>query len=263
MNATRRNRDRGPRGLDPETGLPLIGLLNVDKPLRISSMGVVSVVRGRACGARTGHAGTLDPLATGVLLVCIGKPATRAVDRFMRMSKRYLAEIDLSAFTSTDDAEGERTEVAPSDPVAAGDRVPSPRQIDEAITLWTGEVMQAPPAFSAIKVGGRRAYRMARGGDEVSLPPRPVQIHSIRVLAYDWPRLTIDVHCGKGTYIRSLARDLGRSLGVGGSLLALRRTAIGPYRIDDAVRLDEVPAPLLQRHLLPLPLESTDEAETD
>jgi len=257
MQPPHHKKSSGPKGLDPSTGEPLVGLLNVDKPLRLSSMSVVSVVRRRAGGAKTGHAGTLDPLATGVLLVCVGKPATRAVDRFMGMPKRYRATVDLSSFTSTDDAEGEREVVVPPDD-PEHPAIPSIDAIRAACDQWTGRIMQAPPAFSAIKVGGRRAYRMARRGEEVDLPARPIEIHSIEIVDYAWPGLVIDVHCGKGTYIRSLARDLGRTLGVGGHLTSLRRTAIGEYAIEDAIVLDDVPDALHQSDLLPLPPALTE-----
>ncbi|MFW5652824.1 MAG: tRNA pseudouridine(55) synthase TruB [Planctomycetota bacterium] len=225
----------------------------IDKPLRLSSMGVIRVVRRRADGAKTGHAGTLDPLATGVLIVCIGKKATRSVDQLMGLPKRYIATVDLSAFTTTDDAEGERDEIVDPQLDTDAPEVPTHARIVAAAAQWTGNIMQTPPAFSAIKVGGRRAYRMARGGEAVELSPRPVRIDQIDILEYTWPLLTIDVRCGKGTYIRSLARDLGRTLNTGGSLSALQRTEIGPYTIDQSIPLDDVPDPVRQSDLLPVP----------
>ena len=223
----------------------LHGLLVVDKPLGMSSMDVVRRVRRKAGHAKTGHAGTLDPLATGVLVVCMGK-ATKAVDRLMGMTKVYETVIDLSAFTNTDDAEGEREEVAVSDP-------PSEAQVLEVLAGLTGEVEQVPPAYSAIKVGGQRAYKLARKGDEVVMPSRIVRIDAIELVRYDWPELEVVVTCGKGTYIRSLARQIGTALGAGGYLTALRRTAIGPYRIDRAVTLDDLPEGFGEELLLAAP----------
>jgi len=212
-------------------------------------MDVVRVVRRKARGAKTGHAGTLDPLATGVLVVCIGRRATRLVPQLMAGAKRYTATIDFSATSQTDDAEG------PLEPVEWSRETPVPRnEIEQVLhNEFTGEIMQAPPAHSAMKVGGRRAYKLARKGDAVKLEPRPVMIHSIDIVEYEWPRLVIDVRCGKGTYIRSLARDLGRALGGGAHLAALRRTAVGEYTIEQAVRLDDVPDPLEVSDLLPVP----------
>lgn len=225
---------------------PPVGLLVVDKPVGPSSMGVIRVVRYRLHRGKrfkVGHAGTLDPLASGVLLVCVGK-ATKQIASFMNTEKRYLATVDLSAFTSTDDAEGDREEV----PV----ETPPTRGAIEALIRdsFIGEIMQAPPAFSAMKVDGRRAYSLARKGKTVELEPRAVQVHAIEVTDYEWPLLTLDIRCGKGTYIRSLARDVGRALGTGGSLAHLRRTAVGSYTIDQAITLDDVPDPLTQEHLL-------------
>ncbi len=219
------------------------GVLVVDKPVGPSSMAVVSVVRARAGGARTGHAGTLDPLAEGVLVVALGR-ATKSIDQLMATDKRYRTEIDLSAFTDTDDLEGQRreVEVAP----------PSEHDVRGALQRFLGTIMQRPPARSAVKVGGRRAYDLARRGESVELAPRPVDVHGLELVRYEWPALVLDVRCGKGTYIRSLARDLGLALGTGGHCRTLRRTAVGPFTEAEAVKLDDVPAPLEQGDLIPL-----------
>lgn len=220
---------------------PIEGLLVIDKPIGMSSMRVCSVVRGRlrAGGApkriKVGHGGTLDPLATGVLVVLIGR-ATKRSDQVMAGVKGYRTTIDLSCVSSTDDLEGERTEIIPA-------TIPSREAIEAACARWTGEVMQTPPIYSAIKVGGRRAYAMARKGQEVKLAPRPVRIDAIEIIAYAWPVLGLDITCGKGTYIRSLGRDIGAVVGAGGMLTALRRTRVGPFTIDEAIGLDEVPDP--------------------
>jgi tRNA pseudouridine55 synthase len=223
----------------------LHGLLPVDKPLGVSSMDVVRVVRRRAGHCKTGHAGTLDPLATGLLICCLGR-ATRAVDRLMGLTKVYQTTVDLSAFTNTDDAEGERTPVDVAQP-------PDRDQVRAVLDRLTGGIEQTPPAYSAVKVGGQRAYKLARRGDAPTMPPRRVRIDRIDLERYDWPRLTLTVVCGKGTYIRSLARQIGDALGTGGCLADLRRTAIGPYTVDQAFPLDDVPDPLMPEHLLPTP----------
>jgi tRNA pseudouridine55 synthase len=220
----------------------LHGLLVIDKPPGISSMEVVRRVRRSGGHCKTGHAGTLDPLATGVLICCLGR-ATKRVDQLMGLTKVYDATIDLSAFTSTDDAEGER------EPVELA-RPPAPGAVRAALDRHTGDIAQRPPAYSAIKVGGRRAYKLARAGDAVELAPRTVRIESIDLHRYDWPRLEITVTCGKGTYIRALARQLGQALGTGGYLAALRRTAIGPYTIEHAWPLDALPQPINPEHLI-------------
>ncbi|QDU70763.1 tRNA pseudouridine(55) synthase TruB [Mucisphaera calidilacus] len=242
------------------------GLLLVDKPLRLSSMDVLRVlrrglsaagakVRGKGPGrVKTGHAGTLDPLATGLLICCVGR-ATRAVDRLMGQPKQYVAEVDLSAFTTTDDREGERAEVAVDHPPAEAD-------VLDVLPGFVGVIEQAPPAYSAIHVAGRRAYELARSGEAVDLPTRPVRVDGIRLEAYAWPVARLVIDCGKGVYIRSLARDLGRALGTGGHLASLRRTAIGAYRVADAVGIERCEAAVYPGDLLAVPPVEAD-AEGD
>ncbi len=221
---------------------PIMGILVVDKPLNLTSMNVCSIVRGRlkAGGApkriKVGHGGTLDPLASGVLVVLIGK-ATKMCDEIMAGVKGYLTTVDLSQVSTTDDLEGEKTQVIP-------ETIPTREEIERACAKWTGEVMQKPPPYSAIKVDGKRAYALARKGEEVVLEARPIRIDSIEVIEYDWPMLRIEVVCGKGTYIRSLGRDIGAEVGAGGMLVALRRTRVGRFTLEDAVGLDEIPDPL-------------------
>lgn len=223
---------------------PLDGLLVVDKPEGPTSFDVVARVRRRAEGARTGHAGTLDPLASGVLVLALGA-ATKSIDRLMDTVKRYRTTVDLSAFTTTDDREGERTEVAI-------EQAPTEEAIRSALLRFEGVIEQRPPAFSAMKVGGRRAYSLARAGAPTELPPRPVRIDRISLLAYAWPKAEIEVVCGKGTYIRSIARDLGLALGTGGHCATLRRTAVGPFDDRMAWPLDELPAQIRASHLMPI-----------
>ena len=212
----------------------LNGVVVIDKPLGWTSADVCRFLRRRTGGAKVGHAGTLDPLATGVLVCCLGR-ATKAVPRIMDGAKRYEATVDLTAFSTTDDAEGELTPAETAAP-------PAIEAIEGALAdRFTGVIEQRPPAFSAIKVDGRRAYRAARAGEAPELAPRPVRIDSIRAVAYAWPELRLDIRCGKGTYIRSIARDLGAALGTGGYLTALRRTEVGPFTEDGAVTPDDLP----------------------
>jgi tRNA pseudouridine55 synthase len=218
------------------------GILVVDKPAGRSSMSAVAEVRRKAGGARTGHAGTLDPLATGVLVLALGR-ATKVIDRLMATDKRYRTRIDLSAFTETDDLEGAREPVEVAEP-------PGGEAVAAAVAGFVGTIQQRPPAYSAVKVGGRRAYAMARKGEAVDLPARPVVVHAIEVVSYDWPLLDLDIHCAKGLYVRSLARDLGVALGAGGHCVSIRRTAVGPFTLDEAVTLEEVPEPLTEEGLM-------------
>ena len=229
------------RNLNPS----LNGLLVIDKPLGLSSMDVVRRVRRAAGGARTGHAGTLDPLATGVVICCLGR-ATRAVEQLMGLTKVYDAVVDLSAFTATDDREGERQEI----PV---DTPPTPAEIDAACASFTGEIDQTPPAYSAVHIDGQRAYKLARQGAQVEIPSKRVRIDAIDILAYDWPDLSLRITCGRGTYIRSLARDLGCTLGTGGHLASLRRTSVGSYRVEDAWSLERCDRGIQEADLLPIP----------
>ena len=225
------------------------GLLIIDKHLGPTSMQICANIRYRLrrAGApkriKVGHAGTLDPLATGVLVVLIGK-ATKLVPRYMGQPKKYDATIDLSHLSTTDDAEGELTSVTPPS-------IPTRADIESAAANFVGTIQQRPPAYSAINIDGRRAYDLARKGHEVIIPARPVEIQAIRITAYEWPMLTLSIDCGKGTYIRSLARDLGAALSVGGYLTALRRTAVGDCTIDRARTLHSLPEMLVQSDLLP------------
>lgn len=221
------------------------GLLVVDKPLGWSSMDVVRKVRDAAGFVKTGHGGTLDPLATGVVICCIGS-ATRAVESLMGMPKVYDTRIDLSAFTKTDDAEAEREEVDVPTP-------PSEGQVRAALDAFVGEIEQVPPLYSAVHVDGKRAYKLARKGEEVELEARTVRIDAIDILAYDYPHLRVEVRCGKGVYVRSLARDLGKALGTGGYLSGLRRTAVGPYTVEEAVTAERLLQPIGQFDLLDVP----------
>ena len=227
------------------------GLLVIDKPLRLTSMTVCRAVKRRliAAGApkrvKVGHGGTLDPLATGVVVVLVGK-ATKLCDAVMAGEKRYVADVDLSRTSTTDDLEGETAQVEVAPPPTRG-------QVEAACAGFVGTIQQRPPAYSAIWVKGERSYHMARQGRAAELPERPVVIHAIEVLGYQWPIARLDIRCGKGTYIRSLARDLGVALGTGGMLVGLRRTAVGEFTIERATPLNDLPERLTQVDLIPVP----------
>ena len=227
------------------TNTNLHGLLVVDKPLQWSSMDVVRRVRRAAGNAKTGHAGTLDPLATGVVVCCIGK-ATKLIDQLMGMTKVYEAEVDLSAFTATDDRE------APPEPVAIT-TPPTEAQLRDALTRFVGVIQQKPPAFSAMHIDGQRAYKLARKGKEVDIPARPVRIDAIELIDYAFPIARLQITCGKGTYIRSLARDLGIALNTGGHLASLRRTRVGRYDLSMAVDANRLQLPIGQGDLQAMP----------
>ena len=221
---------------------PIRGILNVNKPLGLTSMMVCRVVKARlkAGGApkkvKVGHGGTLDPLATGVLVVLVGK-ATKQQDRIMGTDKAYRAVIDLAHTSESCDMEFEQIP-------AEIERVPTLEEVAEACTRFVGDIQQVPPVYSAIWVDGRRAYALARQGHEFELKSREIRVESIEIVKYEWPMLEVDIACGKGTYIRSLARDIGVELQVGGMLASLVRTRVGDFAIEDAIDLDDVESPL-------------------
>ncbi len=209
---------------------PCHGLLVVDKPGGITSRAALDrAARWFPRGTRLGHAGTLDPLATGVLVLCAGA-ATRLVEFVQDMSKTYRTELLLGATSDTDDADGTITPV----PAAV---VPDRQAIEQTLAEFVGEIEQLPSAYSAAKVTGRRAHELARRGQPVHLEPRAVHIHAIDILDYCYPHLKLEVRCGKGTYIRALARDLGGRLQCGALVQELRRTQVGPFRAADSLSL--------------------------
>ncbi|NJP46624.1 tRNA pseudouridine(55) synthase TruB [Actinacidiphila epipremni] len=215
------------------------GLVVVDKPGGLTSHGVVSRMRRFAGTRRVGHAGTLDPMATGVLIVGVER-ATRLLGHLALTEKEYVATIRLGRTTVTDDAEGEVTASAAPDAVAAVSR----QALDAGIAALTGPIQQVPSKVSAIKIDGVRSYTRVREGEEFELPARPVTVHSFTVQDVRPGEgvldLDVTVVCSSGTYIRALARDLGAGLGVGGHLTALRRTRVGPYDLSGAHTLDEL-----------------------
>jgi len=212
------------------------GLVVVDKPAGLTSHDVVARVRRLAGTRKVGHAGTLDPMATGVLVVGVER-ATRLLGHLMLTEKAYDATVRLGVSTTTDDAEGEVI----AETAAAFHQ---PGLVAAEFGEQVGEILQVPTRVSAIKVDGKRAYQRVRDGDEVELKARPVTIHSLEVLDQrivgEWLDVDISVRCSSGTYVRAIARDVGAALGVGGHLTALRRTAVGPYRLDAAHTLDQL-----------------------
>lgn len=218
---------------------PICGVLNINKTLTLTSMMVCRVVKGKlkSGGApkkvKVGHGGTLDPLATGVLVVLVGK-ATKQQDRIMGTDKAYRAVVDLAHTSESCDMEFERV------PAVIG-REPTLDEVRGVCDRFEGLIQQTPPMYSAIKVDGHRAYALARRGVDVEMKSREIRIDSIEIVDYSFPMLTIDIRCGKGTYIRSLARDIGVELGVGGMLGSLVRTEVGGFSIGDALTLDDLP----------------------
>lgn len=208
----------------------------IDKPLKWTSFDAVKRIRGvlaRRTGKKklkVGHAGTLDPLATGVLIICTGR-ATKRIEELQAHEKEYIAEITLGATTPSFDLETEIDATYPWQHITR-------EQIDDTLTRFTGTIMQVPPAFSACKVDGRRAYKIARKGRDVQLEAKKLEISAIEVLDWNAPRLTVRVACSKGTYIRALARDIGEALGSGAHLTALRRTKIGEISIEDCISVE-------------------------
>jgi tRNA pseudouridine55 synthase len=211
----------------------LSGVIVLDKPAGITSARAVDIVkRALPRGTKIGHAGTLDPFATGVLVLLLGR-ATRLCETMMDQPKSYEATVKLGATTQTDDPESHEQPTPGVQPLER-------ETLESALSGFRGVIQQRPPAYSAIKVGGQRAYDLARKGKEAALEPRPVTIYRLDLHDYSWPLLRLAIDCGRGTYIRSLARDLGEALGVGGYLTQLRRTRVGPYTIESAVPLDRI-----------------------
>ena len=202
------------------------GIINVDKPTGRTSFDIVRDVRRGTGERRVGHAGTLDPAASGVLLVLLGQ-ATRVSDYLMDLRKTYRATVRLGVGTDTYDAEGEVTGEAEVN-VSEG-------ELRTALAAFVGEIEQAPPPHSAVKVGGERAYKKARRGEEVALAPRPATVYRIDLLSFEPPEAVIEVECARGTYIRSIAHDVGEKLGCGAHLSALERTRVGTFTVEAAV----------------------------
>lgn len=210
----------------------VFGLLNINKPPGPTSHDVVARIRRGTRIRKVGHAGTLDPMASGVLVLCMG-PATRLSEYAMRAPKRYRAEVRFGINTDTYDAEGQVTEERP----VAG---LTPEAVEAALEPFRGDIAQVPPMYSAIKKDGKKLYELARSGQEIEREPRHVHIEQLSVVTCELPYVTLEVVCSPGTYIRSLAYDLGQALGVGAHLTGLVRVASGGFTVENAVTLDEL-----------------------
>jgi tRNA pseudouridine55 synthase len=224
----------------------MFGLLNLHKPAGWTSRDAVNRVQRLVRPHKVGHAGTLDPLATGVLVIGIG-PATRLVEYVQRMPKRYRATFLLGRESDTEDVAGTVREL--TDPP-----VPTRDAVAAALPQFLGRIAQRPPAYSALKVAGKRAYALARAGKNVELAEREIDVYAMTIVDYDYPRLVLDVECGSGTYVRSLGRDLAAALGTCAVMEALTRSAIGEFRLADAIHpetltLEQIRASLLPAHL--------------
>jgi tRNA pseudouridine55 synthase len=213
------------------------GVLNLYKPAGPTSHDVVARVRRLVGVKRVGHAGTLDPMARGVLVVCVGA-ATRIIEYWSELPKRYVAEMVLGIDTDTQDTTGEITEERPAGHVREED-------LRSALARFRGPILQVPPMVSAVKHEGERLYRLARAGREVTRSPRPVTIHALECLEFrpgGRPRARLAVTCSGGTYIRTLCADIGAALGTGGTMSDLERTAVGPFRVEESLSLDDLAA---------------------
>ena len=207
------------------------GILLIDKPAGWTSSDVVAKLRGVLHEKRIGHSGTLDPMATGLLAVFVGR-ATRAVEFAERHEKQYLASLRLGLATDTQDITGKR--------IGGEPRAVSDAELEQVLSAFRGDILQIPPMYSAIKVGGKKFYEIARRGGTVERKPRPVHIAELRYLGREGEDVLLDVTCSKGTYIRSLCHDIGERLGCGGCMSALRRTRAGDFRLEDAYTLSQV-----------------------
>jgi tRNA pseudouridine55 synthase len=225
------------------------GVINLDKPAGPSSAAMVGKVKRLIPrGTKIGHAGTLDPFATGVLLLLVGR-ATKLCEKLMDRPKQYETTIKFGATTATDDLESAEIPWPNSVDVEI-----SREQIESTLLKFVGTILQRPPQFSAIKVGGRRAYDLARRGQVMAIAARPVEVRSIELLEYHWPVLRLRIDCGRGTYIRSMARDIGAELNVGGYLTQLRRTRIGDFTTENSVEFSKLLADGAAAHLKPPPV---------
>ena len=221
----------------------MFGILNINKPAGWTSRDVVNRVQRLVRPAKAGHAGTLDPLATGVLVVCVG-PATRLISYVQQMPKTYQATFLLGRTSRSDDTESDVSPLV--DPPQ-----PTRQQIQAQLSQFNGSIQQRPPAFSAIKVNGQRAYHLARQGQAVELKPRTVQIDDLAIEHYQYPELQLSLRCGSGTYVRSVGRDLAASLGTGAVMSALERTAIGEFNVSKALDVENLCLETIREGLTP------------
>ncbi len=220
------------------------GLLNVNKPSGKTSRDVVNHIQQFVRPLKVGHAGTLDPLASGVLVVCVGT-ATRLIEFVQQMPKQYRATFILGQRSDTEDIEGQIV-------VLDTPHQPTYDEVTATLPLFTGSIQQVPPKFSALSVGGRRAYQLARRNIPFELSPRQVTIHTLHLANYRYPELTLDIGCGSGTYIRSLGRDIANEMGTAAVMSSLERTSIGDFRVQDACEMNQLTSTSLSSCLLPM-----------
>jgi tRNA pseudouridine55 synthase len=221
-------------GSSSKAGLQLSGLLSVNKPQDITSRQVVNQFQKLVRPARVGHAGTLDPLATGVLVLCVGQ-ATRLIRFVQDQPKEYIGEFVLGKRSDTDDITGEVVDT-PDCPVIERE------QLERCLPHYTGRIEQIPPQYSAVHINGRRAYDLARQGKEFDIKPRTVDVYELELCEFEFPRFQLRIVCGSGTYIRSIGRDLGEALGVGATMTSLVRTRIGEFDLESSLSLTEPPS---------------------
>ncbi len=243
-----RERERRRRG-EPQQKRPprleIDGWINLDKPTGVSSTQAVGRLKFLFNAKKAGHAGTLDPLASGVLPVALGE-ATKTVPVVQDGAKSYRFRVRWGEESATDDAEGEI--------VARSDRRPAPAEIESLLPRFVGAILQTPPTFSAIRIAGARAYDLAREGETFEIEPRPINVYRLELKSAEPHTAVLEAECGKGAYVRAIARDLGRALGCYGHVIELRRTRVGPFDAESAIPLDRLPddAELMARAILPL-----------
>jgi tRNA pseudouridine55 synthase len=241
----REGRGRGQPQQKRSSRLEIDGWINLDKPTGVSSTQAVGRLKFLFNAKKAGHAGTLDPLASGVLPVAFGE-ATKTVPVVQDGAKSYRFRVRWGEESATDDAEGEI--------VARSDRRPAPAEIESLLPRFVGAILQTPPTFSAIRIAGARAYDLAREGETFEIEPRPIHVYRLELISAEPDAAVLEAECGKGAYVRAIARDLGRALGCYGHVIELRRTRVGPFSADAAVPLDRLPddAELMARAILPL-----------
>jgi tRNA pseudouridine55 synthase len=209
------------------------GFFAINKPVGPTSHDIIARLRKKTGVKKIGHAGTLDPLASGVLVVAIGRKYTKQLDKLVQKEKEYIAKIKFGYYSTTDDEEGDKEKV---NNIFEVDK----SQIQKILLKFIGQIKQIPPVYSAVKISGQPAHRRVRRGEKVELGERQVEIKEIEILGYEWPILKLRVVCGPGVYIRALARDIGKELGVGGYLASLVRTRVGENKLVDALTVDKL-----------------------
>jgi tRNA pseudouridine55 synthase len=242
---TRQGRRSGEPRQKRSSRLEINGWINLDKPTGVSSTQAVGRLKFLFNAKKAGHAGTLDPLASGVLPVAFGE-ATKTVPVVQDGAKSYRFRVRWGEESATDDAEGEI--------VARSELRPAPAEIESLLPRFVGEILQTPPTFSAIRIAGARAYDLAREGETFEIEPRPINVYRLDLISVEPDAAVLEAECGKGAYVRAIARDLGRALGCYGHVIELRRTRVGPFSVDTGVPLDRLPedADLMARAVLPL-----------